>query len=310
MAYRYGIPRVHDAAGQSWGRNAIDRSPQPFQKPLTCAGCTVAVIPIRSSTTRRTKSGLPTTVKAHYRLTSGGEHDAQCPFDFERRANGICRDSHGTVEERDGRWRLLLPSEAEVRAMDAPAARDAATRPRRHLQIENSRRRLTAALNSARRILRLLHEFDNDPDELDRFRAMHGARAIRWENFVYGPDDYNWLLDRLSVGAAGHPIAVHGGIHTLSTGKNGTNYLLRAHGRARDTAGPPVPIVVRAKDRALLPAQDDAQWLAYGDWRLWTGARGYRELQLWVHGPWQITTWHTSTPDNAGVPAGQTRSPR
>jgi hypothetical protein len=41
----------------------------------------------------------------------------------------------------------------------------------------------TPPLGSAARIVRLLHEFDDDPDAVRRFRVRYAGRTIPWRRF-------------------------------------------------------------------------------------------------------------------------------
>lgn len=289
MAHRYGIPRARDSAGLVWDREAIEAAPRPFTDPLTCGGCRATVHPVQGSS-RSTKRGGTAAVKAHYRLKPNSGHDEDCPFDFERRAHELVRDSHGSLVRTREQWRLLLPSRSEIRAMDSATTRAKAGHPRRKLDVTRTSSRLVAALNSAAKIARLLAKFDDDPELASQFRAQYGQQLLAWTDFHFGPGDYDRLRQRLETGPPEHPLAVSGSIYSISTGKAGNSYALRAYGRAR-TPQRWIPIVLRASDRSLLPTDETAHWLAFGHWESWSAAGGYRELRTWINAPWQITSW-------------------
>ena len=46
MVDTYGIPRVVDARGTSFGRQQIQRMPQPCVRPLTCGGRTCSAMAV------------------------------------------------------------------------------------------------------------------------------------------------------------------------------------------------------------------------------------------------------------------------
>ena len=289
MAEYAGIPHARDVRGDLWPREAIDRTHPPFSEPLACGRCGVPVR-ARRSHTRQGKRGRVIDVAACYYLHSGGEHEPDCPYDFERRARGIRQESRGTIEHRDGHWRLLLPNPTETTGESRASALARAAAPRRRLQITPSRSRLAPAINSAGKIARLLAEFDDHPDAAEQFRAHLGNIVLTWREFCYGPRDYQRLAETLTTGQPSHPIAVHG--RTFALADRGGSHALRAHGRARldDTW---IPVVLRSRRADLLAPAVDRCWLAYGSWQHWTGQRGYRELQLWITRPWQITTWNS-----------------
>lgn len=288
MAHRYGIPRARDSAGLVWDREAIELVPRPFTEPLTCAGCSATVHPVRGSS--RTTQRATAAVKAHYRLNPKGTHGEGCPYDFERRAHELVRDSHGSLVRTREQWRLLLPSRSEIRAMDSATARAKASQPRGNLRVTRTRARLDAALNSAAKIARLLAKFDDDPELANQFRAAHGQQVVTWNDFHFGPGDYDRLRHRLETDPPEHPLAVSGSTYSLTTGTTGTSYVLRAYGRARSPHRW-IPIVLRASDRSLLPSDENAHWIAFGHWESWSTAAGYRELRTWINAPWQITSW-------------------
>jgi len=88
MVETYGIPRVVDAAGTSFGRLQIDRTPQPFVRPLTCGGRTCSASAVAVVGYLR----LQTWVEPMYRLGPGAEHSAGCPFNVEARVGDLVKE--------------------------------------------------------------------------------------------------------------------------------------------------------------------------------------------------------------------------
>jgi len=99
---------------------------------------------------------------AHYAVTKRGEHDPGRHYDFKNRAERVIQDTRGTVVRDGDIYELRLPDPDE---MSHPAgSHPAGTTPQARLQVSTSDRPLTPALGSAARIVRLLHDFDDDPD--------------------------------------------------------------------------------------------------------------------------------------------------
>ena len=76
MVDTFGIPRVVDARGTSFGRQQIQRTPQPFVRPLTCGGraCSAAAVAVVGYLR------LQTWVEPMFRLGPGAEHSEGCPY--------------------------------------------------------------------------------------------------------------------------------------------------------------------------------------------------------------------------------------
>src|SRR6478672_5712639 len=104
MVDTFGIPRVVDARGTSFGRQQIQRTPRPFVKPLTCGGrtCSAAAVAVVGY------FRLQTWVQPMYRLGPGAKHSAGCPFNVESRVDDLVKDHRAVIEPKAGRYRLLL----------------------------------------------------------------------------------------------------------------------------------------------------------------------------------------------------------
>ncbi|MEV0699918.1 hypothetical protein AB0I53_18695 [Saccharopolyspora sp. NPDC050389] len=111
-------------------------------------------------------------------------------------------------------------------------------------------------------------------------QAVHGGLGLRQlaSSFPFDPAE---------IGAHHHEPG------KVDAGRFGQFDQVREHGPYGGIPGEHgwIPIVLRARSEELLPTEPEQRWLAYGDWRFWAGSSGYREIQLWIRGPWQITTW-------------------
>ncbi len=297
MADRVGIPAARDTRGRLHARAAIDTVPPPYEafKPLRCGGCAIGVVGTRSHP-RRIPGGGVTQVMAHYAVTKHGEHDPGCRYDFKNRAERLIQDSRGTVIRDGDIYELRLPDPDKIEPPDRlPPSR--AGHPQARLQVSNSDRTLTPALGSAARIVRLLREFDDDPDAARRFRARYAARKITWAQFCRSTADAALIASQLDAPVANqHPLALHGTVSTVGpAGGGGTHQLRDDHeGYLDHTDGPRrLRVVVRSKNADTFnQVKPGDSWLGYGRWRLWIAARApIAEIQIWIDGPWSLATW-------------------
>jgi hypothetical protein len=232
---------------------------------------------------------------AHYAVTKYGEHDPGCRYDFQNRAERVIQDSRGTVVRDGDIYELCLPDPDKVEPPDRlPPSR--AGHPQARLQVSTSDRTLTPALGSAARIVRLLHDFDDDPAAARRFRARYAGRKITWARFCRSTTETAAIASHLNEPAAGqHPLALHGIVGTVGQASSGNTYQLRddhegyldhADGQRR------LRVVVRSKNAdTFTRVQPGDTWLGYGHWQLWIAARvPIVEIQLWIDGPWSLAT--------------------
>ncbi|MFG2452830.1 DUF5959 family protein [Streptomyces sp. NPDC048512] len=88
-----------------------------------------------------------------------------------------------------------------------------------------------AAIASARRIVRILNDFDQDPDVAAEFAAIapNGRRDIHWSEFCRGCADADQLAQALLDGtAAPIPHAVWGPVHSAeAAGRNHDSYVVQ-----------------------------------------------------------------------------------
>src|SRR6478609_5213418 len=118
MVDTYGIPRVVDARGTSFGRQQIQRAPQPFVRPLTCGGrsCSAAAVAVIGYLR------LQTWVEPMFRLGPGAEHSEGCPFNVDHRVDDLVKAHRAVVKPKEGQYRLLLQI-AEATTPSAPRVR-------------------------------------------------------------------------------------------------------------------------------------------------------------------------------------------
>ena len=211
MAERVGIPAARDSLGRLHARAAIDAVPPPYEahKPLQCGGCSVGVVAVRSHP-RRIRGGEVTQVMAHFAVTKHGEHDPGCRYDFKNRAEKLIQDSRGTVVHDGDLYELRLPDPDKIETPDRLPPSKPGT-PQARLPVSDSERRLTPALVSAARIVRLLREFDDDPDAASRFRARYAGRRISWHQFCRSTAEASDITRQLEQPVPPqHPLALHG----------------------------------------------------------------------------------------------------
>lgn len=235
---------------------------------------------------------------AHYAVTKNGEHDPGCRYDFKNRAERIILDSRGSVVHVGDMYELIVPSPDKIEPPDRlPSSKPG--RPRARLQVSSSTRTLTPALGSAARILRLLRDFDDDPDAANRFRARYAGKKITWPRFCRNMTETTAIASLLPKFAdIQHPLAFHGTVGTIDTIGSGDTYQLSNdhHTGLVDHAGRQrrIRVVVRSKNPdTFTHVQPGDRWLGFGHWNLWTADRApIAELKLWIDGPWSLATWH------------------
>ncbi|MDX3663730.1 hypothetical protein PV646_41155 [Streptomyces sp. ID05-26A] len=233
---------------------------------------------------------------AHYAVTKHGEHHSGCRYDFKNRADHLIRDSRGTIVREGEIYELRLPDPDKIEPPDQLPP-SGAGRPQARLQVSTSDRTLTPALGSAARIVRLLRDFDNDPDAARRFRARYAAMKITWAHFCRSTTEAAAIASHLDEAFVDqHPLALHGTVGTAGpAGKGGTYQLRDDHESLLDRVDGPrrLRVVVRSKNTDTFnQLKSGDKWLGYGHWRLWIAARApIAEVQLWIDGPWSLATW-------------------
>lgn len=300
------IPFVEDARGDTYDRHAIDVKPTPpYLTPLTCKGCGIRV------SARHGNADDPDSRSSHYFKLE--PHRPTCRYDLGQRGKHLLDASGGTVVRLDGQWRLKCPpierpaTEGGAKKPPGPArpgARGGGGGPR------PTSKEAGQAIASARRIVRLLDDFENDPETVAEFAATapNGQRNIPWHEFCYGRADAHQLAQALIDGKASAqdiPHAVWGPASTAkAVGPNHDTYAVMYFARQPVTLVDGTSVKLRVTVRSNNPhwigaTTQSGQFLGYGYWKLFpkdqtqARKRGWIELQLWVKEAWQVERWDT-----------------
>lgn len=296
------IPWVTDSRGDRYDRSEIDRQPAPrYVAPLKCGGCGTRV------SARHGNAEDPDSRTSHYFRID--PHTAACRYDLDQRGKQLVDQAPGTVVRKAGQWRLICPplhhggtgGQKPVPGGPARPARAGGSGPR------VTSKQAGAAIASARRIVRILDDFDQDPDVAAEFAAAapYGRRDIPWSEFCRGRADADQLAQALlDQTAAPIPHAVWGPVHSAdAAGRNHDSYVVMYHAtNPVHIDGKPVRlrVAVRSTQADWIGANTrSGQVLGYGYWQLFptdpakAHRQGWIELQLWVKQPWQAARWDT-----------------
>ncbi|WP_326674416.1 hypothetical protein [Streptomyces sp. NBC_01257] len=258
------IPYVEDARGQKFGRDAIDVQPRPpYAEPLMCWECGVAVH------VRHGKADDPGSTSSHYVKNPGKDHGPRCPYDLERRGKELVDSSASTVVRKDGQWRLIcppLPRPGAHGASKKPSGRATGKRQPTASTAKVTSRQAGQAIASARRIVRLLEAFDQDPAAVAEFAATApgGRRDIEWSQFCRGREDAHQvaqdLIDHGRI-VTTIPHAVWGPVTTASAvdGKSGRTYAVQytaAHSVMIGGRRLPLRVIMRSKNADWIGASN------------------------------------------------------
>ncbi len=266
MSSRVGIPKAIDSTGRTFGRRAIERDPQPFSRPLRCAGCSTTVDPVHGYPYR--KNG--TWVAAHYRLTSRTQepHDDDCRYDFDAQAGRLVEEHRSAVSKTGDTYELRLPeidpqpADGDVEPDIHPDGRDRLTvRTRQGHTIE-------PVLSAAAAIARLIATYENDPRARARFTARWKGRRISWDDFYFDTAHDARHLAQV-VADHDHPVAVGGVVKRAGRTTNDSADLIELD-TERGVSHPPtgrwIHIRVLRKDPGRLTHQTGQRVLGYGQW--------------------------------------------
>lgn len=323
------IPWVIDSRGQRYDRSEIDRQPTPrYVAPLKCGGCGTRV------SARHGNAEDPDSRTSHYFRID--PHTAACRYDLDQRGKQLVDQAPGTVVRKAGQWRLICPplhhggtgGQKPVPGGPARPARGGGAGPR------VTSKQAGAAIASARRIVRIIDDFDQDPAVAAEFAAVapNGRRDIPWSEFCRGRADADQLAQALLDGtAAPIPHAVWGPVHAAdAAGRNHDSYVVQYEASNRvhiDDKPVRLRVAVRSTQADWIGANTrSGQVLGYGYWQLFptdpakARRQGWIELQLWVKQPWQAARWDTdgttitlpeprTTPKPKPVPERRTSPP-
>ena len=274
------MPEAIDATGRRWRRLAIEQQPQPFVKPLHCAGCVTPVVPVHGYVTR-----FGTSVAPLYRLTDreASPHEPGCIYDFDAQGGRIVTENRPLVRRDDDVYELQLPTlpttlEGERNARPVSG-------PRSRLQIGHPRGlTLDPVIKAATAIVRLLRRFENNPAARAKFRARYGQRVFTWSEFCFDAGhDVKRLVQEIGVDPE-RPYAVVGTVKDTGAAAAGSSYLLQLDTRipVRTGDGERVQVFVRAHDQDRLSGAIGDTVACYGRWSLFTPPRGGVWATLWT----------------------------
>ncbi|MFC6063754.1 hypothetical protein [Streptomyces ochraceiscleroticus] len=194
-------PLREGRAGDRYDRSAIDVKPHPpYLEPLTCWECGVDVHG------RHGNADGPDSTSSHYAKNPGKNHGPRFPYDLEHRGKELVNSSGSTVVREAGQWRLFCPplqrpgTRGAGKTVPGPPAAGRASGTGRTKTSEKAGQ----AIASARRIVRLLDAFGQDPEVVAEFAATvpGGPDNIAWPEFCRGRADVHQLAQDLIDGIA------------------------------------------------------------------------------------------------------------
>ncbi|MFJ9909100.1 hypothetical protein ACIRVK_40775 [Streptomyces sp. NPDC101152] len=169
---------MKDSLGNEYDRSEIGRQPHPhYVMPLKWGRCGTRV------SARHGNADDPDgRTSLYFRLDP---HAPACTYDLDQRGKQLAAGSAGTVVRRAGQWRLICPpldhlgAGGHTKRPPAGMARPGRTGgagPR------TTSKQAGQAIASARRIVQIFQDFDQDPEVAERFAAVapDGTRNIPW----------------------------------------------------------------------------------------------------------------------------------
>ncbi|MGW1169108.1 hypothetical protein [Streptomyces sp. NPDC002550] len=304
------IPWVRDSRGERFDPSAIDVQPHPpYVTPLYCDGCGSLV------SARHGNADDPDSRSSHYFKRE--DHKPDCKYDLDQRGKHLVETSKSTVIRKLGQWRLICPplqhTGSGTRTPGAPGRARPATRGGSGKPVTSEK--AGPAIASARRIVQLLNDFENDPEVVAEFAATapNGRGDTPWEAFCYSRTTADQLAQALlkkNDAAHGIPHAVWGPASMVDAvaGKAGESYVVQYVARnPLDIDGRRVKLLValRSTNPDWIGVGTRSGFLGYGHWRLFglerARERGRIELQLWSTSPGRSCDG-TSTPASPASP--------
>jgi hypothetical protein len=293
MVDTYGIPRVVDARGTSFGRQQIQRRPQSFVKPLTCGGRTCSAAAVAVVGYLR----LQTWVEPMFRLGPGAEHSAGCPFNVDHRIDDLVKAHRAVVEPKEGQYRLLLQI-AEATTPSAPGVRLNTEETRGAGLAPNGARHPTRTLppviKAAAAVVQLLQDLDDDPVAKARFVAVNhtptGRELLIWDEFCWPSTNSRELAADIRMNP-GRPRAVWGRIAKAGPAKTGRTGFIQL-----ETADGP-SVRLRAKNEKYVAEKGSSEFVLgfNSHWELFPPDSPRSAPQMWITESWMLTTWNAST---------------
>lgn len=286
MVETYGIPRVVDSRGNHFGRQAVQRTPQPFVKPLTCGGrgCTAATVAVVGY------HRLQTWVEPMYRLGPGAEHSARCLFNVDQRLDDLVQEHRAAVVPKDGLYRLMLQIAEKPSRIDRMRTQiEDVGEPRLPANItRHSTRTIPPVIKAAAAVVRLLQDLDDDPVAKARFVAVNytpsGQELLSWDEFCWPSTKSRELAADIKA-HPGRPRAVWGRVTKAGPARTGHTGFIQLE--ASD--GPPVRL--RAENEKYVAEKGLSDFVLgfSASWQLFPPERP--APQMWVTDPWMLSTW-------------------
>lgn len=290
-----GIAAAIDAAGKEIRRVDLDlvaaRNGGSLQtglrKPLRCGECTAGVDAV-SRHIRLEKEYPP-----KFRLSQHQLHEPGCIFDLNKRIDDIIEGEPKLVTRHPGGIiRLNLQRVPELLA-DVEKARLEARRP---ASAKKTARRATTAevervvapvISAARQLIRLMHDFDEDPRLAARFQVQAGDTRLSWPEFCWPADPAADLIADIEQ----HPKrirAVFGLVEEIETKKNSTTgqvtYSIKIETKRK--------VFIRTPDPLLAATVRPGMYVVgVGAWSMFRSESGYQETRLWPEIAAQVATW-------------------
>ncbi len=289
MAKRYGIARAIDAARRPVARAAIDVEPQPFRRPLTCAGpeCAAGVTAVRGHWQKATW------VEPLFRLGAGAEHAEGCPYDIDTQMKALVREHRAAVKKTDGIYRLQLDGGERPTAIEQLMRQpDRPGKPRRPAGIRSdSSRTISPVLAAARDMARLVMNSGQDPEVRAAFGVLYGSELLTWDEFCWPAHRIAELVTDLTAHPT-RPRAVYGPVEEfgLTTGEKPTAFITMSTVPANSK----VLLRLRSADLPLAKWHGRARAIVLGFGTKWGGlpsTSNPKEIRMWVADRTEIASW-------------------
>lgn len=251
-----------DSVGVEWSAERYSKG--KGKEPLRCAHCPVQVT--HQSAHTRERDDKPILVPAYFRLLPGGHHAEGCKHAVSDEIKTIASESKDLFESvRDGQYRLRLvmirDTLAELSKKPSKAGSEPGGRAGKKTY-EQSRGKLPAYINSAKRVLQLRALCDADDEIAAHLELVfEGNTIVPWSQFYFETERHLQAYLNLARNTVQHPIALHGTVKSKRpvASKNGpTNVLNLAKPKyVPDAENPAMGIGVEASVWC-----EDADWLA------------------------------------------------
>jgi hypothetical protein len=197
----------------------------PSLRCLYC-GAPVGYVPRHTRESR----GKMYSVKGYFRLQPKAVHDKQCMFAVDEQLKIIARRSLGLLQALEGeQYRFRLVAIEEIRDLEASRTRSAAFHNTNYAGMgstsfgNDSRRFLSAYINSATRVIQLRALCPNHSVLRDRLELVFNGMSVRWEDSYYEPDRFIEAYQWLRLNTVSFPIALVGQVSNVKT--------IETHGR-------------------------------------------------------------------------------